>query len=263
MMREFIGMVVVLTGTCAWAKSSVDVTSFTDAQRREFAQSMPREAVAEALRNTSQERLLAMSQRVVGNANSYRYRMVKQERVGGVLLPEQTIDVFVRERPFAVRLHYVNGPAAGRKVLFNPAIRPSEFRVREGGLLSVIGAIWLDIDSAMAKADSNHDVTEAGLGSLLARLVRDFARAKSVGGFRLMAETWSAEGHPCSDYRSPPAQPAFDYVRTRVCTDLASGIPTRVEGYGHNDEVLEKWHFSDFRPHQASSDFFNWEFAQL
>jgi hypothetical protein len=153
----------------AVADELLDFTTLSDAERRTLVAAAPKEQLERIMKDTPQAKLLAMGLRISQGINTYRYRMLKQERVRGELLAEQVIDVYVRETPFAVRLHYVKGPGAGRKVLFNPSVRPDEFRVREAGFLSVAGAIWLNVNSSFAKADSNHTVREVGIGPLLSR----------------------------------------------------------------------------------------------
>jgi len=244
-------------------QKAVEFTSLSDSARRALVKATPRDELARIMNETPQARLLSMGQRIVVGINTYSYRMLKQERVKGELLPEQTIDVFIREVPFAVRLHYVSGPGAGRKVAYSPSVRASEFRVREAGLLSIAGAIWLNVDSSFAKSDSNHTVREAGIGTLLARLMRDTERAKPLGGFPLAPEGWNDKGEYCGSYLSPPANPPFDYARTRICTDLLTGVPMKVEGYGLKGELLEKWHFSNFKPDTYPSEFFDPEKARF
>jgi hypothetical protein len=97
---------------------------------------------------------------------TYRMKMVKQERVDGTLLDPQEIITTVQETPFAIRMDYVGGPGKGRVLLYNPAIKKDRFRVRESGFLSIVGAIWIDVDSSFAKKESNHTVKDGGLGNL-------------------------------------------------------------------------------------------------
>lgn len=266
MMRGMSRWVVLLLSGVAGVASagpSNELTALSDSARREFVKATPRDELERIFKETPQAQLLSMGLRIIGAVNTYSYRMLKQERVRGELLPEQTIDVFVREAPFAVRLHYVRGPGAGRKVVYNPGVRASEFRVREAGLLSIAGSIWLNVDSTFAKSDSNHTVREAGIGTLLARLMRDTDRARPLGGFTLIPEGWNEKGEACGSYLSPPATPPFDYAKTRICTDLASGVPMKVEGYGLKGELLEKWHFSNYKPDTYPSEFFDPEKARF
>ncbi|MBK7859620.1 MAG: DUF1571 domain-containing protein [Archangiaceae bacterium] len=162
-----------------------------------------REAAEKVMTETPQRELIAMGQQAVKGLGPYRYRMAKQERVGGELLPVQEVEVFVREQPFAVRLHFVGGPGKGRKVLYNPKEQAEKFRVREAGVLGVFGGLWIGVDSSLAKKDSNHTVREAGMGALLARFAADLEKAERIGGMKIVQEGWDAKGKWCSVYVAP------------------------------------------------------------
>ncbi len=257
MMSRWAVLLFVVGSFTARADALADFTTLSETERREMVKATPREELERIMKETPQSKLLAMGQRIILSVNTYSYRMQKQERVKGELLPQQIIDVYVREVPFAVRLHYVKGPGAGRKLVFNPSVRADEFRVKEAGFLSVAGAIWLNVDSSFAKSDSNHTVREAGIGTLLGRLIRDTERSKPLGGFTLVPEGWNEKGEYCGSYLSPPASPPFDYAKTRICTDLMSGVPMQVDGYGTKGELLELWHFSDFKPDTFPNEFFD------
>jgi hypothetical protein len=262
-MSRWLTLLVFGMGARASADELIDFTTLGEAARRELVKSTGRQELERIMKDTSQAKLLAMGQRIIVGVNTYSYRMRKQERVKGELLPEQTIDMYVRESPFSVRLHFVKGPGAGRKLVFNPSVRSNEFRVREAGLLSVVGSIWLSVDSSFARSDSNHTIREAGIGPLLARLMHDTDRARPLGGFQLVPEGWNDKGEYCGSYLSPLASPPFDYAKTRICTDLLSGVPMKVEGYGLKGELLEKWHFSDFKPDGYPAEFFDPEKARF
>src|SRR4051812_39986205 len=81
-------------------------------------------AIEAAVRATPPEEMARLGREAVAPLSSYRYRLTKRERVGGRLLEEQQIETFVRQRPFAVRLEYVSGPAKDRRVVYNPVVRP-------------------------------------------------------------------------------------------------------------------------------------------
>lgn len=215
-----------------------------------------REARAEVMRREPPETLVALGLKAVQELGTYSYRLKKQERVGGTLLPEQEIHLFVRETPFAVRLHYLKGPSAGRKVAFAPAVNAQQFRVRESGMLSYTGAWWIDVDSGLAKADSNHTVREAGLGPLLARFARDQAQARQVGGYAITHEGFDPRGHWCIFLVAPNEGAGFDSAKTRICTDLDLGLPMRVETYNLKGELLERYELSQVAKYTATAEFF-------
>jgi hypothetical protein len=216
-----------------------------------------REEVAQALRTMAPEELVARGQQAVQALGTYTYRMLKQERVNGVLLPEDEIQTFVRERPFAVRLHYLKGPSAGRRVAWAPAVRADEFRVREAGMLSYTGSWWIGVDDGLAKRDSNHTIREAGMGPLLNRFAKDQAMAKPLGGYSFTHEGWDARGHWCTFLLAPNKGKGFDSAKTRICTDPDLRLPMKVETFTIDDQLIERYVMSKLVKHVATDEFFD------
>lgn len=227
------------------------------AERRAAVAAASRDELARAMRESSPEELVATSLALVERLGTYRVRMVKRERIGGSLRPAQEIDLFAREEPFAVRLHYVAGPARGRIVVYDPGAREDALRVRDGGLFSLLGAIWVGTGSRWARLDSNRSIREAGLGSLLRRFRRDLAHAAPLGGFRIEHRGFDAEERYCMLWEAPAGGAGFEGARTLVCADLAAGIPGRVEAYDAKGALVEWYDFSDLAPVAVPDDFFD------
>ncbi len=219
--------------------------SLTDSERRAAVAKATPEELEQALKETPVPKLIEMGQKAVTALGTYSFRMVKRERIKGELHEEQEIVATIREAPFAARLEFVKGPSKGRRILYNPAIRKRDFRVREPGLLSIVGGIWIDVDSSLAKKDSNHTVLEAGLGNLLRRFMRDHERALPMGGFAVKHQGWNANGNFCSIWISPNNGVGFDSAMTRICTDLKSGLPAIVEGFDAKGTMIETYAFFD------------------
>lgn len=216
-----------------------------------------REAAEKVMTETPQRELIALGQQAVKGLGPYRYRMAKQERVGGELLPVQEVEVFVREQPFAVRLHFVGGPGKGRKVLYNPKEQAEKFRVREAGVLGVFGGLWIGVDSSLAKKDSNHTVREAGMGALLARFAADLEKAERIGGMKIVQEGWDAKGKWCSVYVAPNGGKDFSAAKSRICTDVETRLPARIECFDSAGAMTEKYEFSDARSAVHPDKFFD------
>ncbi|MBL8951536.1 MAG: DUF1571 domain-containing protein [Myxococcaceae bacterium] len=206
-----------------------------------------RELAEKVMTETPQAELIAMGRESVKALGTYRYKMAKEERVNGELLPVQDIEMYVQEKPFAVRLHYVGGPGKGRKVLYNPKERPDDFRVREHGFLGVFGAVWISVESGMAKKDSNHTVKEAGMGPLLERFSADLKKAEGIGGMKITQEGWDKAGKWCTVYTAPNGGKGFSAAKSRICTDVETRLPARVEGFDSGGALLERYVFTEFR----------------
>ena len=218
---------------------------------------MDRELAEKVMRETPPAELIGLGREAVTGLGPYRYRMAKQERVGGDLKPVDDIDMYVQEKPFAVRLHYVGGPAKGRKVLYNSKERADDFRVREHGFLGVFGAVWISVSSGMAKKDSNHTVKEAGMGPLLDRFSADLKKAESIGGMKVTHEGWNARGHWCTVYVAPNGGKGFDAAKSRICTDVDTRLPSKVEAYDEAGTLKEQYEFRDVVRVQHPPKFFD------
>lgn len=226
----------------------------SEAERKASVEKMSRDELERAIRQTPPDVLLKLSEKAISALGTYQYTMVKQERIRGTLQAEQTIRTTIQDSPNAIRLEYLKGPAAGRKIVFNASVKKTEFRVREAGLLAVL-PLWLPIDSELVKGDSNHTVPEAGLGSLVRRLQQDQARA----GERLQVkhEGWTEGGHFCSVFSLPDGGKGFDHARTRICMDPRAGWPMKVEGFDAKGALVERYAFSDVKPITADANTFD------
>ncbi len=247
-------LLAVLVAAPAFAAS---LEALDDAQRREAVKKASKEELAEAMQQTPPRTLIDIGKKAALALGDYSYRMAKTERVKGKLLDEQTMDVYVHEQPFAVRLEYLKGPAAGRKVLYNSKSRADEFRVREAGFFGIFGNMWISLDSSLAKSDSNHTVKEAGMMRLLTRLETDLERGDKLGGFEVKHEGWNGDGLWCALYLAPNQGKGFAAYKTRICTDLMAGLPMRVESFDTKDQLLERYLVSDVKRVTKPADFFD------
>ncbi len=231
-----------------------DLVGMPATERNAVLARMTREEQDEAMRRAPLADLIRAGKNAAAELGTYRYRLVKQERVKGKMLDPQEIVAYVRPSPFAVRLRYVKGPAKGRNVLYNAALRENELRAREAGLLGV-AAVWIGIDSAMAKRDTNHKVTDMGFQALFARFDRDIERARPKGGFRVEPEGFDEQGNWCAKYVAPPG--AGTYAEAcRICSNLKTALPSRVEAF-EGQQVKERYHFFDVEgPIEVPKDFF-------
>jgi hypothetical protein len=202
---------------------------------------------AARMRATSPESLVALGREAVHRLGAYRARLVKQERLKNKISPAQTLDITIQPTPRAMRLEYVEGPKAARRVIWTEK-RPKEILVREGGLLGVM-SVWIDIDGRLARGDTNHRVTDLGFGPLLDIISSDLRKAASHGGHRRHDEGFDAAGNYCLVFTAPQAATDVYAQQTRLCIDRTIGLPVRVEVNDHSG-FLERYHYTRIRPNQ-------------
>ena len=216
------------------------------AERKAMLEGRPRAELAELIRAVPNPKLLELGRGAVRELRTYSARLRKQERVGGKLLPPQVMAITVREKPYAVRMEVVEGAKKGRKVLYNEELRKDEFRVREAGILGIT-AIWLDLDSRLAKRDTNHRVTKLGFGAILSQLEEDLRQGAPLGGHARKDEGFDARGRWCLVFTAPAAAKHLYAQRTRMCLDLALGLPVELEVHD-GQGLVERAEFVDIRP---------------
>jgi hypothetical protein len=217
------------------------------AVRLEELGSLAPPALAERLRATTPEELIALGRQGVRRLGTYRARLLKQERVDGKVLPAQTMEVIVQPSPRAQRLEYVEGPKAGRKVIWTEK-RPGEMLVREAGILG-IASLWIDLGGRLARGDTNHSVTELGFAPLLDLVASDLAKARAQGGHTRKDQGFDGSGAYCMEYTAPPGAKGLYAQRTRLCVDAKLGIPVKIEVYD-GQGFLERYEYTHVRPNQ-------------
>jgi hypothetical protein len=107
---------------------------------------------------------------------SYTCTMIKQERVEGELLDEETVFTKLRHRPFSVYMKWTRDPHEGREVLYREGWNDGEIKGHEGGLLGVVN-LNLDPRGDRAMDGNRHSVLEAGVGKIIKLLRENVALA--------------------------------------------------------------------------------------
>lgn len=181
---------------------------------------------------------------------TYSARLVKEERIDGKMKPAQTLELVVRDDPNAIAARYVDGPAKGRRLLYNAQIRKDELRVREAGILGIAGALWIGLDSRLTRKDTNHRSTSLGLAPLVRLLRKDLDTAKPFGGFRGIAGRLGEQDRACLTFEAP-AQASGLYAKTsHLCVDTSLLLPVEAEIHDAQG-LLERYRWSDVKPNLA------------
>ena len=217
-------------------------------ERMDQLRALPDAQLAAELRATSAPELVALGREGVRRLGTYRARLTKQERVGDKVLPPQTLEILMQPAPRALRLEYVEGPKAGRKIIWSDE-RPKQMLVREAGLLGVM-SVWLDVDGRVAHGDTNHAVTELGFGPLLEIVATDLAKAAPYGGHQRRDDGFDPAGRYCLVFIAPQGAPNLYAQRARLCIDPRLGVPVELEVHDRSG-FRERYRYTNVRPHQA------------
>jgi hypothetical protein len=184
----------------------------------------------------------------------YTCRIVKRERINGVLQSQQFIQAKVRPakfeagalvQPFAVALDFL-GPknVAGRRVLFVEGAFEGKMLVRQrtGGITYRITP-----DGGLAARESLMPITSIGFHNMLREAIRqmeDDMTADPAGDNTRVEQFPSAkiDGRPCLAVRitHPRRQPNLDFHVAHVFLDSQWRLPVRLDFYDWPDTAEGK-----------------------
>ncbi|MBX7104665.1 MAG: DUF1571 domain-containing protein [Gemmataceae bacterium] len=182
-------------------------------------------------------RLIADAQASFAGVRDYSGLMYKQERVAGTLLPEQTVQIRVRQQPFSVGMKWL-GPAkmAGQEAIYVAGKNSNQMRAKGAGtLLGAIGFMSFDPRDPKVMANNRHPITDAGLGNLIEQMARGHTAERqyplnetvlSFGEYRFLNRpvTRMESLHPVNTGR-------YYTHRTVTYFDRETKLPVRIEAY--------------------------------
>jgi hypothetical protein len=178
--------------------------------------------------------------------NDFTCRLVKRERIGGVLQDMQYIDMQVREhvtegqqtlQPLSLYLNFLAPTmVAGRKVIYVEGQNDNKLLVRNGGRRFEYVVVDVDPNSPSAREETLVPVTDIGFSRLLAKMIDVLERhqqadptgqnskAEQVPGAKL-------NGRSCTVIRvtHPVQMKGLEFHRASVYVDDELHIPVRVD----------------------------------
>ena len=190
----------------------------------------------------------------LGRHEGYAATFRKQERIDGVLLPEQTMAMKVRNHPFAIYLKFVT-PKPGKEVVFAEGHHDNKLIAHNGDWTRrLVPRLAVAPDSAVALADCRHPITDAGLVNLAEKLLKfrrmDLADDDAVTILERTEDgRWlrSIHTHSIPNDDRP-------FARAEVLYDPKSLIPTRISNYDWPQpgqagelELAERYTYDDIR----------------
>jgi len=166
--------------------------------------------------------------------DAYTATFRKQERIKGKLGPVQTIELKLRNEPFAVYMKFL-APKKGKEVIYGTGLYDGKVIAHNGDWTRrLIPRLAVAPTDPIAMADSRHPITDAGLHGLTHRLI-DFRvlDLKDSEAETLLdrvtdedGRTWlrSVHTHPVQTTERP-------FYRVEVLYDPESLIPRKITSY--------------------------------
>ena len=176
--------------------------------------------------------LLADARKTYPKVKDYSCVLVKQERVNGKLLPEQTAQMTVRTQPFSVSMKFMSPSSiAGQEVCYVAGKNDGKMRVKGSGLKGALGFITIGLDDSRAMAQNRHTIETAGIGALIEQITKLHAESRENKSHTTAAE-YLFNGRTCSRIEITQPEGAKSYChRSVLFFEKETGLPVRFEAY--------------------------------
>ncbi len=180
----------------------------------------------------------------------YTCTLIKQERIGGQLKPEQWVEVKYRERPFSVAMKWVKNAPIGDRVLYVEGRYNGQMLVRPTGLLyKLIGTQMRKPDGPEAMANTLRPVTMFGFRRALESLrdVYALAVSRGEGNCRFLGYREVAGRHAMALERILPERGDYPAKTTIWYLDTEWLVPLGIEGWDWDDRLTCSYLYKDVR----------------
>jgi uncharacterized protein DUF1571 len=181
--------------------------------------------------------LLKSGRERFGQIRSYSATFTKRERIGTYVTDLTTMEIKVRHQPFAVYLKWLEGPGAGREVLYPDGANDGSMLVRMGGLKGrLIPAFKIDAGGALAMNEARYPIAKAGILGLGESLIahREQELQNQVYARARQEANADVDGRRCAVYvfEFDDQDRAPDYRKSIQYLDREWNVPLHVENYG-------------------------------
>ncbi|MFZ2447478.1 MAG: DUF1571 domain-containing protein [Syntrophobacteraceae bacterium] len=194
-------------------------------------------------------RLIEQMESSYARVNDYQAVFHKQERVGGKLLPEETI-LLKFQKPLKVYMKWVGEPLKGTEALYAQGKYDNKLIARGGGILGVV-TLSLDPRGSTAMKGNRHPITEVGFGFIIEELRRNLDRALPRGECRIIRMGEEAvNGRPATVIEAGfNSREGRKYYASRMVMtiDKECLLPVGNMFYDDRDVLVEKYSYTDVK----------------
>lgn len=179
---------------------------------------------------------LAEARTACGKARDYTCHLVRQERVGGRLLPEQVCELRVRAQPYSVSVRVIRSKdVAGEETSYVASKSDVKVRFRAAGADGIkFGFRTLRADDAKVLAHTRHTAADTGLLAVLDRIEKAVGIEKRLNnGVQVVAREYVFAGRPVTrfDIFADHPHPRRYAYRCVLYIDKETKLPVRFEAY--------------------------------
>lgn len=177
--------------------------------------------------------------------DNYTATFVKRERVGGELLPTETIR-FKFKKPFMVYMGWQKGPHEGREALYVQGRNDNKVTGHEGGFFGFV-TLNMDPNGPTAMRGNRHPITDVGIGRLIDIVTENMDRALSEKALDIRyvgEEDMYGEKARHISVRLPDGRGYYGGL-IEIWVDESNGTPIKIEIYGWDGSLWESYGYKD------------------
>jgi len=187
----------------------------------------------------------------VAEIRDYTCVFTRQERVGGELLPMETMLLKHRGPGVCVYMKWIEEPHRGREMIYCEGKYDGRLRVHEGSGLASWLSLSLDPAGSLAMRHARRPVTEAGVYNSARLIARGFeeARQDESGRFIGVSETAVREQPSLCALTLPSdadARAGERLSRTEICIDRERALPTSLRLWDVDRQLVGAYTYSDY-----------------
>ncbi len=194
------------------------------------------------------EEWLREAEAAYDRVTSYTAVFHKQQRVAGKLLPEATILLKCRKKPFSLYMKWIRAPYKGSELLYVAGWNEGRIRAHRGGILRFI-VRNLDPRDPRLMARELRPVTSTGIGYLLETVATNIRKAIKVGELTFSehgAETLYGRNTQVLEVVFPKERAKdYDGYRYVINQDVESKILVRIRVYDRHDQLVENYGYEN------------------
>lgn len=199
------------------------------------------------------------------NVQDYSAFLIKQERIGGKLMPPQTMFVKVRHKPFSAYTKFVKPEkVAGQEALYVTGANNGKMWAHGTGLRNLIGTVSLKPTSPFAMEGQRYPITEIGVQNLVRRLLEVGLNDTKYGECEVKFFDNAKVGKQvclCIQVVHPKPRRNFRFHKARIFVDKKMNLPIRYEAYdwphkkGDEPELLEVYTYVKMKVNNGFTDY--------
>jgi len=188
---------------------------------------------------------------------SYSAVFHKQQRIAGKLLPQETILLKCRKKPFSLYMKWIEAPYEGSELLYVAGWNEDRIRAHRGGILRFITRN-LDPRDPGLMANELRPVTSTGIGYLLETVATNIRKAIKVGELKFSERAQEMLYGRNTQVLEVvfPKERARDYdgYRYVINQDVDSKILVRIKVYDRDEQLVESYGYQNLNLNAPLAD---------